>query len=182
MLPAHTASPSAVMDAHKATTINLWEIKVSGPDQVIIWRSDETLPAFRWEGSELTDEAQSSRIRCRLFTINCLTYGAWKPVYYRPLPSLYLQDKHYAKDLLQKARCQLLIFLISVDERFESYSKGSRDMFNFHTSASEGVQLLLKMPHYPHRYSSIHVRIPTHIACHKGVLGRVSTLKTCSAP
>lgn len=111
VLPAHTASPSAVMDAHKATTINLWEIKVSGPDQVIIWRSDETLPAFRWEGSELTDEAQSSRIRCRLFTINCLTYGAWKPVYYRPLPSLYLQDKHYAKDLLQKARCQLLIFL-----------------------------------------------------------------------
>jgi len=70
-----------------------------------------------------------------------------------------------------------------VDERFESDSKGSRDVLNFHTSANGGVQLLLKMPHYyPHRYSSIHVRIPTHIACHKGVLGWVSTLKTCSAP
>jgi len=84
------------------------EIKVSGPDQVIIWRSDETLPAFWQEGSALT--AHSSRIRCRLFTINRLAYGAWKPVYYRLMASLKLQDRHYAKDLLPKARCQLLIW------------------------------------------------------------------------
>lgn len=57
-------SPSAATATHKATTINLQEIKVSGPDQVIIWRSEEM------------DEAHGSRIRCRLFTISCLAYGA----------------------------------------------------------------------------------------------------------
>lgn len=40
---AGTRIPFRSQAAHKATTINLWEIKVSGPDQVIIWRSDETL-------------------------------------------------------------------------------------------------------------------------------------------
>lgn len=59
-----------------------------------------------------------------------------------------------------------------VGERLESGSKGCRDALDFQTSARGGVQLPLNTPLYPQRYSRIHVRIPTCIACHMRDTGK----------